>query len=146
MHSLDENLVEHRLPIKPGYRPFEQALRRIRSNVMVDVKSKITRLYEAKFIRLCRYAEWISSVVPMYEKNGKMRVCIDFRDLNKATPMDGYPMPVADMVVDATVEHKVISFMDGNDVYNQIFMAEEDVHKAACRCPGALGLYESVVM
>jgi hypothetical protein len=43
-----------------------------------------------------------------------MRVCIDFRDLNRATPMDGYPMPVADLLVDAAARHKVISFMDGN--------------------------------
>jgi hypothetical protein len=75
-----------------------------------------------------------------------MRVCIDFRDLNKATPMDGYLMPVADMLVDATAGHKVISFMDGNAGYNQIFMAEEDIHKTTFRCPGALRLYEWVVM
>ena len=54
----------------------------------------------------------------MYTKNRKLRVCIDFRDLNKATPMDGYPMPIADMLVDAAAEHKVISFMDGNAGYN----------------------------
>jgi hypothetical protein len=41
-----------------------------------------------------------------------MRVCIDFRDLNRATPMDGYPMPVADLLVDAAAGHRVISFMD----------------------------------
>jgi hypothetical protein len=107
---------------------------------MEDVKKEITKLYEAKFIRRCQYTEWISSVVPVYKKNGNMRVCIDFRDLNKATPMDGYPMPVADMLVDAAVGHKVISFMDGNAGYNQIFMAEEDIHKTAFRCPDALGL------
>jgi hypothetical protein len=38
-----------------------------------------------------------------------MRVCIDFRDLNRATPMDGYPMPVAGLLVDAAAGHKVIS-------------------------------------
>jgi hypothetical protein len=58
-------------------------------------------------------------------KMGKMRVCIDFRDLNRATPMDGYPMPVADLLVDAAAGHKVISFMDGNAGYNQLFMAIE---------------------
>ena len=58
-------------------------------------------------------------MVPVYKKNGKLRVCIDFRDLNKATLMDGYLMPVADMLVDATAGHKVISFMDGNAGYNQ---------------------------
>jgi len=85
-------------------------------------------------------------VVPVYNKNGKPHVCIDFRDLNKATPMDGYPMAVADMLVDAAAGHKVISFMDGNAGYNQIFMAEEDIHKTACRCPEHVGLFEWIVM
>jgi len=85
-------------------------------------------------------------VVPVYKKNGKVRVCIDFRDLNKATLMDSYPMPVADMLVDAAAGYKVISFMDGNAGYNQIFMAEDDIHKTTFGCPGALGLYEWLVM
>jgi hypothetical protein len=79
------------------------------------------------------------------KKNGKLRVCIDFRDLNKATPMDGYPMPIADHLVDAASGHKVISFMDDNVGYNKIFMVE-DIPKTAFRCPGAIGLYEWVVM
>ena len=60
--------------------------------------------------------------------------------------MDGYPMSIADMLVDAVAGHKVISFMDGNAGYNQIFMAEEDIAKTAFRCPGAIGLFEWVVM
>ena len=78
----------------------------------------------------------------MYKKNGKLRVYIDFRDLNKATPMDGYPMPIADMLVDAAAGHKIISFMDGNPGYNQIFMVEEDIAKIAFRCPGTISLLE----
>ena len=73
-------------------------------------------------------------------------MCIDFRDLNKATPMDGYPMPIADMLADAVAGHKVISFMDGNAGYNQIFKAEEDIHKMTFRCPGHVGLFEWIVM
>jgi len=45
--------------------------------------------------------------------------------------MDIYPMPVADMLVDAVVGHKVISFMDGNASYIQILMVEEDIHETA---------------
>jgi hypothetical protein len=71
-----------------------------------------------------------------------MRICIDFRDLNRATPMDGYPMLVADLLVDAAAGHKVISFMDGNAGYNQICMAIEDISKTAFRCPGHIGLFE----
>ena len=57
-------------------------------------------------------------------------------------PMDGYPMPIADMLVDAATGHKVISFMDGSAGYNQIFMAEEDIRKTTFRCLGHLGLFE----
>ena len=56
--------------------------------------------------------------------------------------MDGYPMPIADMLVDAAAGHKVISFLDGNEGYNQIFMAEEDIAKIAFRCPSAISLFE----
>ena len=85
-------------------------------------------------------------MVLVYKKNGKLRVCIDFRNLNKATPIDGYPMSVADMLVDAAAGHKVISFMDGNTGYNQICIAVEDVHNTAFRCPEHVGLFEWIVM
>ena len=85
-------------------------------------------------------------MVPVYKKNGKLRVCIDFRYLNKATPMDGYPMPVADMLVDAAAGHKVISFKDGNAGYNHILMAEEDIRKTTFRCRGHVGLFKWIVM
>ena len=65
-------------------------------------------------------------MLSLYIRRMEKRVCIDFRDLNKATPMDGYSMLIANMLVDATAGHKVISFMDGNAGYNQIFMADED--------------------
>jgi hypothetical protein len=80
------------------------------------------------------------------KKNGKLRVCLDFRDLNKAMPMDGYPMLIVDLLVYTASGHTVISFMDDNVGYNQIFMAEEDVPKTAFMCPRAIGLNEWVVM
>jgi len=146
MPSLDRSIVEHRLPIKSGFRPHQQPARRCNPHILPDIKAEITKLIEAKFIWQCRYVEWISNVVPVYKKNGKLRVCIDFRNLNKATPMDGYPMLVADLLVDAAAGHQIISFMDGNAGYNQIFMAEEDIPKTAFRCPGHVGLFEWIVM
>nr|QBA09453.1 ty3-gypsy sub-class retrotransposonable element polyprotein [Oryza sativa Japonica Group] len=116
MPGLNRSIVEHRLPLKPGIIPHQQPPRRCKADMLEPVK-----------------------------KNGKVRVCIDFRDLNKATPKDEHPMPVADQLVDAASGHKILSFMDGNAGYNQIFMAEEDIHKTAFRCPGAIGLFEWVV-
>jgi len=114
MPGLDRSIVEHRLPIKSRFWPHQQPTRRCNPNILPDIKAEIAKLIEAKFVRQCRYAEWIFIVVPVYKKNGKLRVCIDFRNLNKATPMDGYPMPVADLLVDAAAGHQIISFMDGN--------------------------------
>ena len=72
MPGLDRSIVEHRLPIKPGYRPYQQGARRCNPKILPDIKAEITQLIEANFIRQCRYAEWISNVVPVYKKNGKL--------------------------------------------------------------------------
>jgi hypothetical protein len=77
---------------------------------------------------------------------GKIRICVDFRNLNRATPKDEYPMPVANLLVDSVSGNKVIGFLDGNAGYNQIFMAKEDVSVTAFHCPGFVGLFEWVVM
>jgi hypothetical protein len=71
---------------------------------------------------------------------------VDFRNLNQATPKEKYLMHIADLLVDSTSGNKVISFLDGNAGYNQIFMAKEDVSKTAFHYPGFIGLFEWVVM
>ncbi|GLU22258.1 hypothetical protein SLE2022_383470 [Rubroshorea leprosula] len=85
-------------------------------------------------------------MVPMVKKNGKLRICVDLRNLNLTTPKDEYPMPIADLLVDGAARHQILSFMDGHNGYIQIFIAEEDIPKTTFRCPGAIGTYEWVVM
>jgi hypothetical protein len=80
------------------------------------------------------------------ENTGKIQVCIDFCNLNKATPKDEYPMPIADMLINNAFGHRVISFLDGNAGYNQFFMAKEDMSKTAFHCPSFISLFEWVVM
>nr|AAM19047.1 putative retrotransposon [Oryza sativa Japonica Group] len=107
MPGLSRELVEHRLPIKPGFRPYKQPPRHFNPLLYDRVKEEIDRLLKAGFIRPCRYAEWVSSIVSVEKKgSGKIRVCIDFRDLNKATPKDEYPMPIADMMINDASGHK----------------------------------------
>jgi hypothetical protein len=56
---------------------------------------------------------------------------VDFRDLNRATPKDEYPMPIVETFINAAAGNNILSFMDDNVGYNQIFMAPEDIHKTA---------------
>ena len=146
MPGLSRNLVEHKLPMKDGAKPVKQTPRRFAPAVVSKIKEEIERLLKSKFIQTARYVEWLANIVPVLKKNGKLRVCIDFRNLNTATPKDEYAMPVAEMLVDSAAGFQYLSMLDGYAGYNQIFIAEEDVPKTAFRCPGALGTYEWVVM
>jgi hypothetical protein len=118
----------------------------MRTEVLEEVKKEIEKMLEAGFIRPYRYAEWISSIVPIQKKDGWWWVCVDFGDLNRATPKDEYPMPVAETLINAAAGNKILSFMDGNAGYNQIFMALKDIHKTTFRVPSAVGLFEYVIM
>lgn len=101
---------------------------------------------ETGFIGPCQYAEWISSVVHVQKKDGRWRVCIDLRDLNRATSKDECPMPITRVLINAVADLKILSFMDKNARYNQIFMAPVDVHKTAFRVPDSIVLFEYLVM
>jgi hypothetical protein len=92
------------------------------------VKEEVDRLLQAMFIQPCRYANWVSKIIPIEKKNtGKVWICVDFRNLNRATPKNEYPMLVNNLLIDSTSGNKVISFLDGNAGYNQIFKVKEDV-------------------
>ncbi|CAN6713622.1 unnamed protein product [Malus baccata var. baccata] len=147
MPGLDPALVEHRMPIKEGYKPVKQAPRRMSKEIEEKVKEEIERLVKAGFIRPAKYVEWLANIVPVLKAITKaVRCCVDYKNINSATPKDEYPMPMADSSIDAVAKHKVLSFMDGHAGYNQIKMAPEDIHKTAFRCPGHVGAYEYLVM
>ena len=86
MSNLKRTLVEHRLSIKLEFKPHQQSPRRMSKEVELKVKEEIEKLLKAKFIRPTRYAQWLANIIPIIKKNGKLCVCIDFKDLNAATP------------------------------------------------------------
>ena len=61
------------------------------------------------------------------KKDGKLRMCVDYRDLNRTSPKDNFPLSHIDTLVDNTAKHSLFSFMDGFSSYNQIKMAPEDI-------------------
>ena len=73
----------------------------------------------------------LANVVLVKKANGKWRMCVNFTDLNKACPKDSYPLPRINQLVDFTIGHKLLTFMDAFSRYNQIKMVEEDQEKTA---------------
>jgi hypothetical protein len=71
MPGLDRSIVEHQLPLKKGFQPFQKRAHQMRIEVLEEVKKEIEKMLEAGFIRPCRYAEWISSIVPAQKKDGR---------------------------------------------------------------------------
>jgi hypothetical protein len=147
MPGLSQEFVEHQLPFKVDFRSYKQTACYFKPEIVSQVKEEAHRLLQAGFIWPCRYAEWISNIVPVEKKNTrKIRICVNFRNLNRATPKDEYPVPIADMLIDSALGNRMIDFLDSNVGYNQIFMAKRDINKTAFRCPRFVGLFEWVVM
>jgi hypothetical protein len=96
--GVDRNFIEHRLNIDPSVKPRKQKLRKMSDDKVVAVKSEVQRLLDATVIREVMYPKWLANTVSVKKKNGKWRMCIDFTDLNKATPKDNYPLPRMDQV------------------------------------------------
>ena len=135
MPGLDTKLVEHRLVLKPDVKPVKQKLRKMDPRVEQQVKEGLEDLLKAGFIRTIDYPDWLANIVVVPKKNGKVRICIDFRDLNKATPKDDYPLPNIDLLIDSTAGHAMFSFMDGYSGYNQIKLAARDQSKTSFTTP-----------
>ena len=70
------------------------------------------KLKQAGTIKEVFYPKWLANTIVVKKKSGKWRVCVDFTDLNKACLKDLFPMPQIDQLVDATVGHLRISFLD----------------------------------
>ena len=75
------------------------------------------------------YLQWVANVVPVPKMDGKIQVYVNFKDLNKASPKDDFPLLHIDILVDNTAGHALLLFMDGFSGYNQILMAPEDREK-----------------
>ena len=100
MPGIDPEIVQRRIPLHPDAKPVKQKLRKIQSDGMLKIKEEITRQIDAGFLMVTEYPQWVANVVPVPKKDGKIQVCVDFRDLNKASPKDDFPLLHIDTLVD----------------------------------------------
>ena len=90
------------------------------------VKEELHKLLDAGFIYPISDSQWVSPLVMVPKKNGKWRICMDYRELNKAMQKDHFPLPFIDQVLDTLAGKKFFSFLDGFSGYNQIQIAPKD--------------------
>ena len=102
------------------------------------------KLLAAGFIKPIQHPRWLSNIVLVKKKNGQIRCCVDFRNLNKACPKDEFPLPNMDLLMDSATGSAMFSFMNDFNGYNQIKMASKDAEKTAFRTP--MGNFYCIVM
>ncbi|XP_073120993.1 uncharacterized protein [Henckelia pumila] len=123
------HLAEHKLNILQGSRPVKQKKRHFGAEKDKVIAEQVRELLEAGHIKEVQFPTWLSNVVLVPKSTGKWRMCMDFRDLNKASPKDCYPLPRIDQLVDSTSDCELLCFMDAYQGYHQISLASEDQDK-----------------
>ena len=121
--GLDPNFICHHLNVNPSITPKRQPPRRPSKEHVEAVKCEVTKHKQAGAIKKLFYPQWLANTVVVKKKTEKWCVCVDFTDLNRPCPKDPFPIPQIDQLVDATVGHPRMSFLNAFQGYHQIPLA-----------------------
>ena len=105
MLGLDTNIVVHRLQLREKCASVKQKLRRVKPDMLLKIKEEVKKQLDAGFLEVSKYPQWVANIVPIPKKDGKVRMCVDYRNLNRASPKDNFPLPHIYTLVDNTAKH-----------------------------------------
>ena len=88
LKTYDKKIIQHRIPLEKDTIPFKQKLRPINPILLPMVEKEIKKLLAAKIIVPLRYSKWVANLVMVRKKSGEIRLCVDFRNLNKCSKKD----------------------------------------------------------
>ncbi|XP_031127569.1 uncharacterized protein LOC116029662, partial [Ipomoea triloba] len=138
-----EREVEFTIDLAPGTAPISKAPYRMAPKEMEELKAQLAELLEKGFIRPS-VSPWVAPVLFVKKKDGSLRLCIDYRELNRVTVKNRYPLPRIDDLFDQLRGAGVFSKIDLRSGYHQVRVAEQDISKTAFRT--RYGHYEFTVM
>ena len=95
MPGIPRRLAEHSLNILKGFKHVKKALRRFSEPKRQAMGEELAKLLEAGFIRDIKHPDWLANLVMVPKKDKSWRLCVDFKDLNKACPKDPSPSPAS---------------------------------------------------
>ena len=110
MKGIDPKTCMHHIYIQENTKPVRQPQRRKNPNLKEIIKEELQKSLNVNFIHLISNSQWVSPLVIVPKKNGKWRVCIDYRELNKSTLNDNFLLPFIDQVLDTLAGKKYFSF------------------------------------
>ncbi|KAJ9541866.1 hypothetical protein OSB04_028372 [Centaurea solstitialis] len=135
--------IEFRIDLVPGATPIAKAPYRLAPSELKEMLAQLQELLDKGFIRPST-SPWGAPVLFVKKKDGTMRMCIDYRELNKVTVKNKYPLPRIDDLFDQLQGAKFFSKIDLRSGYHQLKVREEDIPKTAFRT--RYGHYEFLVM
>ena len=133
--------ASHKLNVAPSAKPVRQKVRRFHPDRHLVIQTEVDNLLHNGFIRAVKYPEWLANVVVVPKKGNKLRVCVDYADLNDAYPKDSLPLPRIDQIVDASAGHGMLSFLDAFSEYRQIPIHPSDAESTSFITPHGLYCY-----
>ena len=133
MKTYNTSIIKHVVPIKAGVKPYQQPLRKMHPKLEPLIQSEVKKLLDARIIFKVRHSEWVSNLVPVRKKSGEIRLCMDFRNLNRASNKDNYPVPPMEQLLQMVSGSELFSLLDGFSGYNQALVDEEDRLKTTFR-------------
>jgi hypothetical protein len=145
LKTYDTSVIEHNIPLKHGIKPFRQKLRQINPILLTVIEREVKKLLDANIFVPLRYSKWVENRVPVRKKSGEIRLCVDFRNLNRSSLKDKYPLPKMDHVLEKVVGANKMSMIDGFSSYNQIVDHEDDKEKIAFTTPWGTFMYDKML-
>ncbi|GJW44091.1 reverse transcriptase domain-containing protein [Tanacetum coccineum] len=131
MTGVPRHIAEHRLNVWEGCSPVRQKKRGQAADRNQAIQEEVGKLVEAGIMKEEHYHDWLSNLVMVKKHDDSWRMCVDFKDLNKACPKNGYPLPKIDWKVESICEFPFKCFLDAYKGYYQIKVAKEDEEKTA---------------
>nr|GFD21419.1 reverse transcriptase domain-containing protein [Tanacetum cinerariifolium] len=126
MTGVPRHIAEHRLNVREGCSPVRQKKREQATDTNQAIQEEVEKLVGAGIMREVHYRDWLSNPVMVKKHDGSWRMCVDFKDLNKACPKDGYPLSKIDWKMESLCGFPFKCFLDTYKGYHQIQMTTKD--------------------